>query len=676
MSFISSLSQNLKNNRWYHIGLLIILPCIIYLQAVTFEYTNFDDNGIILQKFDVVKNIKNIDTTLVTDAFWNSNGDFYRPVQNISFMLDAQVSGSDLWMFHTTNLLIHILTSISLYFFLQFLYLKRYTAFLLAVLFAVHPLFASGVGWIPSRGDILIGLFGIQLFITFGLYFRTKKIIWFILHALLFLITIFTKETTVLFPLFFIYYYFFVLRKNEPFIEGAEPESKFKKLKKAFVRMLPFFICWASFFVLYYVLRKKVVANTGATADVLGIIPFFKNNTVIPTIIGKFFVPINLSTFPLYDNITTIIGIVFLLVLLYLTFEYTIGKKWAALMGLLWFLLFAIPPTIYRLENADTFFNYLEHRTYLPMIGIIIIIGFFIDDHFSSAAFSKRFMWVYIPVILIFSVLAFIHCADYKNNFSLANRAAKLNNPSGLSMRAGNYIERKDTVNALADINKAIELSPNNANMYFMRGKIRAKMMQHESAENDFTLTLTLNAGLVDAYVARSVERRYLKKYESAFRDIYTAIKYDSANPRWYFSAGNLFVAVNNYSEAANAYSQAIKIQPQYSEAYNNRGYARLMMKDYNGTLDDCYKAIQLKVRSPYVYNNLATAYRELNQLDSAFANYNKAISMDKSFAQAYYEKGKAWQKINATSSACKDWTTALNLGYAGSKEMLDKYCK
>jgi tetratricopeptide (TPR) repeat protein len=657
---------NLKQNKWWHIGLLILLPLCIYIQSLSFDYTNFDDNGIILQKFDVVGNLHNIDTAFKVDAFFNKTGDFYRPVQNVSFMLDAAISKQKLWMFHISNLVIHILTCISLYFFLQLLNIRRYPSFLLALLFAVHPLFASCVGWIPSRGDTLIGLLGVLLFLTFGLYFRTKKIIYFILHVLLFLITIFTKETTVFFPLFFLYYYFFVLPKP------IEAEKFTIKL----LRLIPFFIFWAGIFVFYFILRRQVVANTGATADVLGIIPFFKNNTVIPTIIGKFFIPFNLSTLPLYNNASTIVGIVFLLFVLYLTVEFSIQKQWAVLMGLLWFLLFAAPPTIYRLDNADTFFNYLEHRTYLPMIGVVIILGFFLNDKLPSPVFAKRFTWIYIPVILVFSILAFIHCADYKDNFTLANRAANLDNPSGLSMRAGDYMNKKDTANALSDIDRAIELNPKDANMFFSRGKIRAKMLEHEAAEQDFTLAISLNPGLIDAYMARSVEKRYLKKYEGAFRDIDKAVKLDSTNPKIYFSFGNLFVATDDYNNAIKAFSQSILLKKDYGEAYNNRAYAKLFLHDYSGSIEDGLMAQKLMPPNPFVFDNLGQAYRESNNLFEAFKNFDKAIELDKNFAQAYYERGKAWQKSNDMTNACIDWKHALDLRYAQSKEMVEKYCK
>jgi tetratricopeptide (TPR) repeat protein len=650
----------IKTKMIVHIAILILLPVIIYVQSLGFDYTNFDDNGIIQQKFAVIGNIHAIDTAFKTDPFINATGDFYRPVQTISYMVDAHFSRDKLWMFHITNLLIHILTCIALYFFLQFLELKKLTAFILALVFAVHPLFASGVAWVPSRGDILIGLEGILLFMTFGYYFKTKNVIYLVLHVLLFLVTIFTKETTVVFPLFFMYYYFLILKE------------KFN-LK----RLLPFFISWAAIFIFFFKLRSKVVANTGANMDVLGIISFFKNNTVIPTIIGKFFVPFNLSTLPLYDNTTTIIGVFFLLAMAYLTFEYSIEKKWAVLMGLLWFVLFVIPPTIYRLQNADTFFNYLEHRTYLPAIGLIIILGFFLDDHLEEKKFRVVFTWLYIPVIIIFMVLAWIHCGDYKNNFTLSMRAASLNNPSGFSMRASDYLIKGDTTDAVGDMDKAIELSPD-AGMYFQRGKIRARMLDHTGAEQDFSMALTMSPRLVDVLMARSVERRYLKRYEAAFRDIYSAIQIDSTNAKLYFSFGNLFMVVSNYNGALISYSKAISLQPAYADAYNNRAFVKIMNGNDTGAINDCHKAIALMhdKPNPIVFNNLGQAFRDMNEPDSAFNYFNKAIAMKDNFADAYFQRGKAKQKNNDSDGACKDWNKAVSLGYTDTTGTINKFCK
>ncbi len=655
--FGKTILYNLQHKTGWQLLVIVMLPLIIYTKILSFEFVGFDDNGIILNNMKTLSHINNIGTSFKTDAFFNKNGDFYRPIQNVSFFLDASVSKEKPWMYHLTNLIIHLLTCVSLYFFLQFLDFKRLTAFLVTLLFAVHPLFASDLAWVPSRGDILIGLLGILLFMSFGKYFKTGKFYYFIIHALLFFLIIFTKETTVLFPLFCLYYYFLVLKE-----------------KFSVKKLLPFFILWGSIFGGYFFLRKHVVLNT-ATVDVFGLIPFFKNNPVIPTITGQFFLPFNLSSLPLYNNTATIVGIAFLILIIYLTFEYTRERKWLALMGLGWFLLFVIPPTIYRLDNADCFFTYLEHRTYLPIIGLIMVPAFFIDEHLNKKS-TPIFLGIFIAVLGVFSFLASSHANDYKNNFSFGSSAARSHNPSGYSMVAGYYIDKgKDTVKALENINKAIELCPK-PEMYMLRGKLMAKMQMHAEAEQDYSLALDMAPNYVEGYLNRAIERRYLKKYESAFRDIYTAAKYDPNNPKVYFSFGNLFLAVNNYNEAISSYTKAITLQPSYGEAYNNRAYVKLLNKDYKGTIEDGNKARLLIPKNAIVYDNLGQAYRELNELDSALVNFNKAITINGNFGQAYFERGRAKQKQNDLTGACADWSQALKLNYKDTTMMIEKYCK
>jgi protein O-mannosyl-transferase len=697
----------LRNNKAVHISLLVLLPAIIYVQCIKFDYTNFDDNGIIKDKYEVVGNIKKIDTLLHVDAFFNPTGDFYRPVQNYTFMQDAlfqqwgtkayehvkvkilkgkdvdnyysqtddqrrQNSLDTLWMFHITNLLIHILTCIALYFFLQLFKLKSYTAFLLSVLFAVHPLFASDVGWIPSRGDILIGLLGLLLFITFDKYFKGKKLLWFIVHSLIFLVIIYTKETTILFPVLLLYYYFLLIHQPSDF-----------KFKTDLLKLLPFFILWGAVCISYMILRSPVTKNTGATMDVLGIIPFFKNNTVIPTIIGKFFIPYRLSTFPLYEDVSTIIGLVFLLGLLYLSFEYTKHKKWAVLLGLLWFVFFAVPPTVYRLPNADIFFNYLEHRTYLPMMGIVIIVGFFLEDELAlNAGFTKYFNWLYVPVVLLFGVLAYIHCSDYQNPSTLRDRAAALGNPAALAGQAGDFLDHKDTTAALEDINKAIALNPSDAGMYFQRGKIMERMQQPENAEQDFSIALQMQPDASYILIERGIERQTLKKYQGAFRDLFQARMLDSTNPKVYYAFSNLFLVTKDYPNAIQAFSGWISLQPFYADPYNGRAYSKILVGDYTGAIQDCRTAATLSPLTrkvnvyAYVYNNMAHAFRELNELDSALFYVNKGIGLDNNFADGYFERGMEKQQKNDLAGACKDWTQAGLLGYTDTSSVVNKYCK
>jgi hypothetical protein len=512
----SSIATSFKNNKGWHILLLIILPLIIYTQAIHFDYTNFDDNKIIKDKFALVGNIKHLRATLEEDPYFNRHGSFYRPVQNVSFMLDAQVSGNKLWMFHITNLMLHILSCIALYYFLQLFAFKRLTAFYMALLFSVHPLFASDIGWIPARGDLLIGLGGLLLFISFHHYLKQYKTGWLLLHFVLFSLLVFTKETAIIFPLLLLFYYFSLLDETPCFNTGIQ------EIKK----LVPFFIIWCSTLIFYLYMRRNVVTGIGNDGRTV-FFSFLKNWKAMPIIVGKFFVPVHLSTLPLFDTASTITGIIFFLLLLYATYKYSMKKKWIVLFGLLWFLLFAIPPAIYRLRNSDIFFNYLEHRSYLPMMGILIIVGFIIDNNSVKPFFYKYFPRLYVTVIILLGSLAYIHCADYKNTLAVTACAEKFNNPSAFVAKDSYLLSMGDTTGIIADCRHAIALmkgSPTPA-LYNNFGQAYSQLNMPDSAFNYFNKAIQLDTNFSYGYFQRGNSKLKFADTTGACKDWNEAAK-------------------------------------------------------------------------------------------------------------------------------------------------------
>src|ERR1700733_12960356 len=104
-----------ETNTTLQLALIILFPVIIYIKIVHFRFVNFDDTGIITDHFDILGNIHKIGEAFRRDAFLSAKGDsFYRPVQSISFMLDALVGSKNSWVYHLDNLIIHLLTCISL----------------------------------------------------------------------------------------------------------------------------------------------------------------------------------------------------------------------------------------------------------------------------------------------------------------------------------------------------------------------------------------------------------------------------------------------------------------------------------------------------------------------------------------------------------------------------------
>ncbi|MDQ6626730.1 MAG: tetratricopeptide repeat protein, partial [Verrucomicrobiota bacterium] len=97
----------------------------------------------------------------------------YRPVQNVSFAVDALVWNGSAYGFHLTNVLLHVASGIALSFLLSRLFRSSFSpstsratldraslvSFLVALLWIVHPVHSAAVDYISGRADSLAFLF-------------------------------------------------------------------------------------------------------------------------------------------------------------------------------------------------------------------------------------------------------------------------------------------------------------------------------------------------------------------------------------------------------------------------------------------------------------------------------------------------------------------------------------
>ena len=206
--------EDFLENTYVHIIVLILVPLLLYCKVLNFDFIY--DDLLIKNNANILGHISSIKEAFVRDAFFQKPGTtFYRPLQLVTFAFDCMISGSSPWMHHLTNIIIHIASVLSLYFLLRLLDLKKRSSCIASLIFSVHPLLAGGVSWVSSRGDLLIGFFGIWLFITMIYYERKGNIIFVIAHAICFLLAVFSKETASVLPILLVMFYVMFLRKNQ-----------------------------------------------------------------------------------------------------------------------------------------------------------------------------------------------------------------------------------------------------------------------------------------------------------------------------------------------------------------------------------------------------------------------------------------------------------------------------
>ena len=213
----NSMPNKIPSIRDSHIYLLITLvACIIYAKSIVYQYTYFDDIYLLFVNHEFLSNLANLPKLFTTDVFISVTNPeiFYRPLMNVLFMLEMQVSKDSLVLFHITNIILHIGCSFLLFVVFKQLRIPRHIAAAAALIFCAHPLNTSAVVWIPGRNDTLLTLFVLASISLFLRALETKRIWHWVGHLIFFFLALLTKETAFALLILCPSYFFFIRREK------------------------------------------------------------------------------------------------------------------------------------------------------------------------------------------------------------------------------------------------------------------------------------------------------------------------------------------------------------------------------------------------------------------------------------------------------------------------------
>src|SRR5258708_39827786 len=104
---------------------MCIVVGVVYVTVVVLDFIGFDDNVILRERYFIIGDLSNLKLAFTTDAFLGSGGTFYRPLQTVSFMLDAFLGGPAPLVYHLTNLVLHMAASLFVFWLLLTLGYKQ-----------------------------------------------------------------------------------------------------------------------------------------------------------------------------------------------------------------------------------------------------------------------------------------------------------------------------------------------------------------------------------------------------------------------------------------------------------------------------------------------------------------------------------------------------------------------
>lgn len=212
---------------------------------------------------------------------------------------------------------------------------------------------------------------------------------------------------------------------------------------------------------------------------------------------------------------------------------------------------------------------------------------------------------------------------------------------SGYIGRARLYLAQSDTISALADLDKAIELNKNAINAYVIRADISIKREKdYERALEDMNEAIKLQPHYAGFFINRAFLRYNLDDYFGAMADYDYAISLDPTNVVAYFNRGLLLAEVHGNDRAIQDFTKVLQLNTDDYRALLNRSRLYEETGNYNLAIEDLNKVIARFPDFYGLYFSRMGIYEKMGDRKNAEKDYNKAMALSKHIDEIA-EKGR-----------------------------------
>jgi tetratricopeptide (TPR) repeat protein len=458
-----SVQEPLNANSYVHVlyplSIILTISIFLYIKSLSFGLTQLDDSIFIKDFHDLFSNSKNLGHLFFRGVFFETNDSYYRPLLMVSFMFNKLISGN-LFGYHVTNLFFHLSSCVLLYYFFLKLNLRSDISFLFTLLFAVHPALSQAVVWIPGRNDSMLTTFALASFLCMINYLETKKWHHFALHLLFFWMALYTKESGIILPVL-AFGYLLLLTRTE--------------IKSYILLIAGWSVIGLSWLYMRSISIDPLIKPT-ASEYTEG---FINRLPLLVHYLGKSFLPFNLSVFPMQADTTIYLGLAATVLLAICLFLNKSSNKQMLLFGLSWFVLFLLPAFFVPKQINEQAF---EHRLYLPIIGLLILLSQTIPYSEKYIPNQKITFWITLFFAAIFLAINYGHQQKFKNEITFWENAV-LDSPSSSyahKILGVKYFTKSAFEKSRVEIQKALEMDSTEryASLYY------AKYLQTKNAKD------------------------------------------------------------------------------------------------------------------------------------------------------------------------------------------------
>lgn len=685
-------------------GLLALLGFGVFANALDGGFVA--DDHALLQSFEVQdrpwRRLLSADM-LVSEG--GARSGFYRPVASASLLLDRAVHGARASGFHTTNLLLHIVSTWFVYGLARRFGWAALAAAGAAALFAVHPVHVEAVSWISGRFDVLCGMFYLAALWFFAGAHQGRSPWRYVAALVLGTLALGSKEMAVSLPLGIVLADTLGLSRRRGPRRVAVSGFWGDGWRGVFLRALPFVVLVAAYFALRSALFGSIAGRAGDE-----VVPvserLFTSGSALLYYLERLAWPARLDFYPILEPVTHVASPLFLggavLFAALIALAVRCRRAWPQLAFGIGFLLVAMLPLshaagLYAFEFAR--YPVAERYLYLPSAGFVLALGALllelsrrIGDRrqvAAGAAFAalavlgtlqtvgRNRVWADDRTLIERTVQddpenAWVHAmhglqlrrdgdpSAARTAFTTALRLQPRLFTAVLEM-ARLDLHQGDLGAAQTGFERALALRPLSRDARLGLASALRRQGNLDGAEEQFALLLS--GGARDAEVLVNQGDLFLARgrIEAAESNFEAALALDPRRKEAIYDLGIVHQRRGEFAEAEESALASLAIDPAYAAPYVLLGNLAVQKRDFATAVRHYTTAAQLDPSDVMARVNLGASYLNLGDYAKAGAVLQKAIEM-RPTSQAYVNLGEAQNRGGDAPAAESSFRAALRL--------------
>ncbi|MEO8606235.1 MAG: tetratricopeptide repeat protein [Chloroflexota bacterium] len=274
-------------------------------------------------------------------------------------------------------------------------------------------------------------------------------------------------------------------------------------------------------------------------------------------------------------------------------------------------------------------------------------------------------------MLLIYQGLAAFYALqdNYEQAISNDNKAIELepNNAQVYLSRANTYAAQEKLADALSDYEHAIALQPDLTDAYTGRGNVYLGQKRYDDALADFDKALTLNPASPNAWLGKGQILTVQGQFEAALDPLNHAITL-CADANYgcailYVERGKVYMNLDQDETAIQDFKQAVKLDPNNNSALFRLGVVYINQGDYEQAITYLNQSIAVCTVNCYLdYLERGIAYGQSGNQDAAIADYSKSIELNPDDYSGYYSRGYIYISQANYEAALDDFNHAIPL--------------